>query len=119
MKRGLAMSDTLHGAQNQYLSPGGFLVSNSGRYQLLYQPDGNLVIYDHGNQNKALWASNTAGRDPLKTVMQSDGNLVIYGFEGAQWSSRTAGKGNCNLVMQDDGNLVIYELNAPVWASNT
>ena len=49
--------------------------SADGRFQLTYQSDGNLVLSQQGTQ---LWASNTGGTSPGKTIMQTDGNLVIY-----------------------------------------
>ena len=45
----------------------------------------------------------------LRLVMQSDGNLVLYGPPGAQvWSSQTAGQSVTYVTMQTDGNLVMY-----------
>ena len=54
-------------------------------------------------------------------VMQTDGNLVVYGNGCVIWASNTAGTGsNDYLAMQGDGNLVIYKSGGtPVWASNT
>lgn len=50
-------------------------------------------------------------------VLQSDGNLVMYGPSGAaNWNTGTVGKGGVRLVMQGDGNLVLYTAgNLPVW----
>ena len=96
-----------------------YLLSPSGRYQLVLQDDGNLVIYDLNAGHKAVWSSGTNGRAVNFAVMQTDGNFVIYGFPGPVWATGTNGKGNCFITMQDDGNLVIYEVNAPVWATNT
>jgi hypothetical protein len=42
------------------LLAGQSLTSTSGRYRLLYQSDGNLVLYDDVART-ALWASNTGG----------------------------------------------------------
>jgi hypothetical protein len=52
-------------------------------------------------------------------VMQTDGNLVVYGNGCVMWASNTAGTGSNNsLVMQTDGNLVVYVSGGkPVWAS--
>jgi len=83
------------------------LTSNDGRFRLVMQGDGNLVVYA---PNRALWSSRTDRTPSQYTVMQSDGNLVIYDTGGrATWNTRTAGKGVSRLVMQDDGNLVIYD----------
>ncbi|MCB0535723.1 MAG: hypothetical protein KDD14_26195, partial [Saprospiraceae bacterium] len=49
-------------------------VLKAGDWTLLWQYDGNLVLYGPGFPNGA-WASNTAGTD---LFFQGDGNLVIY-----------------------------------------
>ena len=41
-----------------------------------------------------------------RLVMQTDGNLVLYGRRGATWQSGTAGSHASRLTMQTDGNLV-------------
>jgi hypothetical protein len=109
-------TDTLN--SDQQLGPDQAIVSSNGRYKLVMQSDGNLVIY---SINHALWSSRTAGRSPSKLVMQSDGNLVIYDTQNrAYWSSITSGRGSSRLVMQTDGNLVIYDsANRPTWFSGT
>ncbi|MGO9903657.1 MAG: hypothetical protein ACLP0J_29230 [Solirubrobacteraceae bacterium] len=73
---------------------------------------------------RALWASGTNGRATTSTVMQGDGNLVIYGYTGAIWATGTGpGHPGAWLNMQNDGNLVIYWYNGaglvPIWASGT
>jgi len=73
-----------------------------------------------------LWASGTSGLLGQKLVMQTDGNLVIYGpphlpNNGAMWASNTslvADHYGCYLQIQDDGNLVIYG-HHPTWATAT
>jgi hypothetical protein len=55
-------------------------------------------------------------------VMQSDGNLVLYGPQSQPlWASNTAGHTEIfDAIMQGDGNLVLYSgQNQPIWASNT
>jgi len=85
--------------------------------KVVFQGDGNLVIYNHVNQAK--WNSGTAGTGD-RLVFQGDGNLVIYNSAGrALWNTRTAGTG-FKLVFQDDRNLVIYDRsNRAVWNSKT
>lgn len=112
-----------------YLNPGEFLVrsdatglsqllSANGKYQLILQPDGNLVLY-RSHDHKALWATGTNGKAVKNAVMQSDGNFVLYGFNEPLWASNTNNKPGSFLVMQDDGNAVIYVPGPPVWATNT
>ncbi len=100
---------------------GSYLQSGDGRFKMVVQGDGNLVIYQ---SNQPIWASNTSGRGypNFKLAMQSDGNLVMYGRNGATWASNTNGRGTSPyaLVMQNDGNLVVYDGNGtPTWATNT
>ncbi|MGH8347174.1 MAG: hypothetical protein ACRES5_11510, partial [Pseudomonas sp.] len=63
--------------------------SGSKKANLVFQPDGNLVIYDENN--KARWASNT-NRRGKRCVFQDDGNLVVYGAgkNNPLWASQTA-----------------------------
>ncbi len=104
---------------NQALDAGQSLRSTDGRYELVYQGDGNLVLYDA--TSTALWASNTGGISPGFVVMQGDGNFVIYDDLGAPaWSSGSAGHPGAWLVVQNDGNVVIYDADGtPLWATDT
>lgn len=96
--------DTLNA--NQGLYPGQSLSSSNGRYVLVYQSDGNLVVYDNGS---ATWASNTSGSSPGVAIMQGDGNFVVYdGVGAALFHTFTWDYGDSHVTMQDDGNLVVY-----------
>jgi hypothetical protein len=58
---------------------------------LLFQTDGNLVLYD-GNQN-ALWSTHTQGSGATNLAFQDDGNIVLYdNNSNPVWSTGTAGK---------------------------
>lgn len=101
------------------LRPGDWLTSYNGRYEFVYQGDGNLVLYDQG---AALWASGTHGRSAGVVVMQHDGNFVIYDAADMPiWTSQgTYGHEGAWLIVQDDGNVVIYSTSGdPLWATNT
>lgn len=93
--------------------------------QLVFQADGNLVLYRGADTDRqALWASGTDGRGGSKLAFQGDGNLVIYTSHGGKdapiWASNTAGRGVCQLALQDDLNLVLYDgAGKPHWASST
>lgn len=94
--------------------------SADGRFTIVLQTDGNLVLYANGRI--PLWASNTAGHPEVwDVVMQGDGNLVIYDtHQRPLWASNTSGQPGAHLIAQNDGNLVIYDsANRPLWASNT
>ena len=100
------------------LSPGQSIPSANGRYQLIYQADGNLVLY---SGTSPLWASGTMGRGVGTAVMQGDGNLVIYNASHQPlWATGTYGNPGSTLAVQDDGNVVIYRSDhVPLWATNT
>ena len=76
------------------------------------------MLYGPGG---ALWASNTNGQPVGATIMQGDGNLVIYGPDaatsgpapphgnpGADWSSRTTATWSSTAPTAP-----------PLWATNT
>jgi hypothetical protein len=92
------------------------LVSANRRYRLLYQTDGNLVLYDDVDRT-APWATNTGGASVGRAELQGDGNFVLYdGQNAARFASNTPGNPNSRMVLQNDGNLVIYASNGqPVW----
>src|ERR671910_559214 len=106
-------SNPLHRtAQGDDMQPGEVLYpdqsirSTNGRFTLVYQGDGNLVLY---GPNGPLWASGTGGRPGAICIMQGDGNLVIYDSNNQWiWNSGTDHNPGSRLVVQDDGNVVIY-----------
>jgi hypothetical protein len=61
------------------------------------------------------WSSNTRGNN-ARLVMQPDNNLVVYSDSGILFATGTNGNGSNRLVMQDDGNLVLYG-GSWIWAS--
>ncbi len=93
------------------------IYSEKGDYYLIFQPDGNLVVYNKTIYSP-IWSSNTQGRGS-RAVFQDDGNLVVYDNGNTPiFSTNTNAKNSDRLVMQDDGNLVIYNhSNVAVWAS--
>ena len=65
---------------------------------------------------QSVWSSNGA----FRLIMQTDGNVVVYGPGGALWSARTTGAVGARLVMQPDGNLVVYDhANRAAWHTGT
>ena len=103
----------------QGLTAGQSITSPDGRFNLIYQTDGNLVLYGPGHQ--ALWNSQTWGKPTGVAIMQTDGNLVVYDPNGhALWNSRTWGHPGAGLTLQNDGNLVIYDANGhALWNTMT
>ncbi|MGC0151618.1 hypothetical protein ACPRNU_04075 [Chromobacterium vaccinii] len=83
-----------------------------GQYFLIFQTDGNMVLYKNGSQ--IIWSSGTTGSGATDAWMQADGNFVIYANGSPVWKTNTAGTPNPYLALQADGNLVIYS-QVPVW----
>jgi LysM repeat protein len=103
------------------------LTSSNGKYNLIMQGDGNLVLYTESNT--PVWSTRTEGKGAIRASLQDDGNLVLYTKEVerrfrrdepvAVWASNTSGE-KVRLILQDDRNLVIYTSDGrELWASGT
>lgn len=105
-----------HLLPGEVILPGAFIRSESGRFRLSYQGDGNLVLYDDGT-GTVLWTTNTAGTGPGRAILQLDGNFVVYDPDGRPvWASGTVDNTNGFLLLQNDGNLVIFRSGGePIW----
>lgn len=99
------------------LQRGEFRISQDGRFKLILQQDGNLVLYQ---VSYAVWNYATHYKGVVRGAIQTDGNLVLYDyFNRAKWASSTSGRPDTWLNVQNDGNLVLYRNNIAQWASNT
>lgn len=95
------------------------LNSCTGNYYLVFQGDGNVVLYNNST-GRAIWHTATHGQSSDWLVMQGDGNFVLYGGGRPLWATGTEGRGGAYLAVQDDGNVVIYTADRrAVWASGT
>jgi hypothetical protein len=94
------------------------MVSQDGRFSLLLQQDGNLVLYFGSTP---LWATNTPTGRQLYFRVQADGNAVLYNVEfDPVWASNTATYSGATLTLQNDGNLVLRDTGGTIrWQSNT
>lgn len=115
-------TDTLR--SNEDLGINKSIVSKNGKYHLVMQDDGNLVVYDGGRTGgKPTWASNTKGSGATQLIMQDDGNLVLYDGDRAdgkhKWASDTNGKGGDRVIIDDTGAIQIIDddTGAIVWSS--
>jgi len=77
-----------------------------GKSRLIFQTDGNLVLYDEVGFPR--WASGTHRRGQ-EAIFQHDGNLVVYVSRGDPFVSRTNGFPNLELSVRADGSLQIYD----------
>jgi Thiol-activated cytolysin len=101
------------------------LTSANGRFTLLMQGDGNLVLYrDAVDVAGAYWATGTESlppdQRPTTLELRPDAQLVLCdGNQVVRWASGTAGDYvDPRLVLHDNGNLVVHhDGGAPVWAS--
>lgn len=111
------------------MTPGQWVISPSSRYILIFQTDGNLVLYqvigapplaNSSFTAFVMWATYTEGSG-TKFCVQTDSNLVVYDANGnAPWSSGTVDCDAAYLAVQDDGNLVLYQSDGTVvWSTGT
>jgi hypothetical protein len=100
----------------QSLAPMDKVVSCDGRFELILQPDGNLVLYFDGSP---LWSKGFgSGADRL--TMQPDGNLVLYAGANPVWQAPgTFGHTGAFLAVQPDGNLAVHVGTKLLWQSGT
>ena len=103
-------------ASGQSLGKGQSKKSCDGRFTLILQTDGNLVLY---GPSGALWSSNTAGSAASVAAMQTDGNFVVYAGATPLWWSNTANNPGAFLSVQNDGNTVIYKGATALWSTKT
>jgi hypothetical protein len=101
-----------------------FLTSPNGQWRLVFQADGNLVLYGPGSAQEghwgpALFSAQTNERGGSRLHMQSDGNLVIAGFDGkVKWASDTQGHPGASLHVLDSGDAQIVAPNGQtLWSA--
>jgi hypothetical protein len=102
----------------QTLGVGARLASSNGKYELVMQSNGNLVLFGRGKT--VIWSTGT-GTAGSVLLNQQDGNLVVVTPDDKPvWAAMTQGHDDTVLTLQNDGNLVIYEpVQHALWATNT
>lgn len=104
---------------NNSLSAGERRVSTNGWYQIIFQADGNLVVYDKTNTPR--WSSGTGGLGGTSATLLSTGNLVIRNAAlNVLWQTSTGGQGITQGIMTTEG---FFELRngttgAVVWSTS-
>lgn len=104
-------------ASNTQLGVNESVASCDGRFTLVMQGDGNLVLYQQGFP---IWHTATNGRGGARAAMQGDGNFVLYtASNGVLFHTFTNGRPGAYLAVQNDGNLVVYQGGVARWNSGT
>ncbi len=107
---------------NQMMSAGQYLMSENGRFRLVSQADGNLVLTDHGtvvwvadaNQIYSKTSYTKRMNQRLQFVISNSGFLYdpsrrrLWIAESTHSTDKSLWYNTC-MVIQDDGNLVIYD----------
>jgi hypothetical protein len=101
----------------QALTPDQSVSSPDGKYRLVYQREGDLVLY--GPDRTRVWSSETLGETAGRAIMEAGGGLVVYDADGSEvWTAGTGGHPGAYVVVENDGRVAIY---APghvrLWAS--
>jgi hypothetical protein len=98
-----------------------------GNYKLVWQTDGNLVLYEKYGDYIPCWTSNTNGKGANLLAFQGDGNMVIRNTNTNQtvWASWTnasgnGGKGGMKLLLTENGRAMINDAdNKTIWSTPT
>lgn len=78
-------SDTIPADTNIY--PPYARTSCNGCFKLVFQTDGNMVVYQNPT-NAVVWSANTFNSGAVRAAMQKDGNFVLYTSSNSPvWSS--------------------------------
>lgn len=114
--------DDLYGCKDtlragEYLIPGQCIQSENDAYRLIYQADGNLVLYQTSD-GEALWAANSNGPAWRFYMQGDDGNIVVYESQGnAVWASNVYGPQYAGsiLLLLNNGNLEVQHGTQTIW----
>ncbi|KAF3905356.1 Comitin [Arthrobotrys entomopaga] len=94
------------------------LRSPDGGHVLIFQDDGNLVLYEtpKGSGAQPRWASSTEGKGGSSVVLQWDGNLVMYTAgqqRSAIWASNSVDDDSVGKIrtieVRNGGSLVLVQ----------
>ncbi|MEM6991670.1 MAG: M12 family metallopeptidase [Myxococcota bacterium] len=100
------------------LQPGQRVTHCNGRFALIMQADGNLVLTMDGAT--ALWDAQTQGNPGAHLRMQADGNLVVYSGTVPLWDAGTQQHPGARLQLRSGGNLrLLSATGAVLWQTRT
>lgn len=113
--------DRLHAGES--LAKEQRLTSPNGKFELVFQGDGNLGLYENLPEggNKAIWSPSTNWSSSSVTVRDDD-NLVVLSGGSTNWSTHTRrrlGGGPAVLILQDDGKIVLKADGGIIWSNDS
>ncbi|SFS72734.1 DUF4241 domain-containing protein [Saccharopolyspora flava] len=95
------------------------LTSPNGRFSLVHQDDGNIVLYDTESL-RAWWASNTCGADTALCALRDTDGLVLFSPRGKRIWCSGATRPATELAVRDSGEVVITDAGGEtVWTSGS
>ena len=97
------------------LMPNESIYSSNYEYQLIYQSDGNLVLYEVKTR-RVPWASHTWQQSTGRAEMTENGNFVVYDADDLiQWESGTNSP-DAYVLVKNDGTFVVNDSSGtPIW----
>jgi hypothetical protein len=103
------------------LMSGDMLTSDNGRFTLVMQADGSLVIIDLRDNNRVIWPPESKPRTgQVSATMMKGGKFVILRDKKHAWSTKTPYNEDAFLMLQDDGSaVVISKDNKEIWNSDS
>ncbi|MFE3524823.1 hypothetical protein ACFXOD_24885 [Streptomyces sp. NPDC059161] len=116
---GTASANTTNAlSRGETLYAGDSIIGTTGSstwFQLIMQPDGNLVEYrwdgdptEGAQSRKVCWASNSNGSGANHATYQGDGNFVVYTPDGhAAWASDSMGGAGSTVDINSRGFLYV------------
>lgn len=105
-------------ASGARLQPNDSLVSPNGRYRLVMQPTGNLVL-EVASSGEPIWSTGLGGHAGAYAVMQQNGNLSVYPktvrFSGPIFQTYTYAHPGATLEVLDNGSLTVEDPHSGSW----
>ena len=105
-------------ASGAMLQPNDSLVSLNGRYRLVMQPTGNLVL-EVASSGEPIWSSGSDGHAGAYALMQQNGRLSVYpkaaGLRDPLFQTPTDAHPGATLQVLDNGDLTVEDPNSGRW----
>jgi hypothetical protein len=112
-------TNTAGAGASLFLEPGQSVHSPNGQFSLTLDSYGTLAAY--GPSGDQLWSGGISGEPVSEAILQTDGNLVLYGPNNDDgtanpiWASNTAGYQGDTLVADYDGFWINDQGGNAIW----